>query len=57
MCKFEMYVYVNLYSFVQFKISVYGLKYRTYTHASSNAVMLVWGSLRLAPNIISAIQT
>ena len=36
--------------FAQFKFSVYGHT-QTYTHASSNAVMLVWGSLRLAPII------
>ena len=31
MCKFEMYVYFNSYPFVQFKFSVYGHTYRTYT--------------------------
>ena len=49
-----MYVYLRF----QLKFSVYGLTYvRTYvrrqtdihTHASCNAVTLVWGSLRLAP--------
>ena len=47
-----MYVYLRIssYPFVQFKFSVYGRK-QTYihTHASCNAVTLVWGSLRLAP--------
>ena len=31
MCKFEMYMYVNSYLFVQFKFSVYGHTFRTYT--------------------------
>ena len=41
--------------FAQFKFPVYGHA-QTYihTHASSNAVKLVWGSLRLAPIIPAA---
>ena len=35
--------------FVQFKYSVYGRSYWTYMYTSWNAVLLVWGSLRLAP--------
>ena len=39
-------------SFVQFKISVYDPTYADrHTHASCNAVLLVWGLLRLAPII------
>ena len=48
---------VPLFPFVQFKFSVYGLTQTDrHTHASSNAVPLVWDSLRLAPlNVHSVI--
>ena len=46
-------VRVPSFPFVQFKFSVYGHTQRDKrTHASCNAVTLVWGSLRLAPMIV-----
>ena len=41
------------FPFVEFKFSVYGLKH---THASRNAVTLVWGSLKLAPMNVGGLK-
>ena len=49
-CKFEMHVYLR---FCSFNLNFRYMASRTYVdrqaHASCNVVMLVWGSLRLAP--------
>ena len=47
-----------VYPFVQFKVLAYGHTYVSkqtdrHTHASCNAVPLVWGSLRFAPTILT----
>ena len=48
MCKFEIYVYLRIHSFnLNFWYMAVYIPTHTYTHASCNAVTLVWGSLRL----------
>ena len=51
-------VHAPLYPFVQFKFSVYGLTYvpDIHVYATCNAVMLVWGSLRLVPIMFSKLH-
>ena len=39
----------SMYLFVQFKFQYMATHKRTNIHVSCNAVLLVWGSLRLAP--------
>ena len=48
-------MYVSVHSIKIFSIWPHANRHTyIHTHGSSNAVMLVWGSLRLAPNILNA---